>query len=86
MKEHVDTFGSLCYGDQMFNGIIYAKQNFTANLGDKFHLTVNGSIRVEEGSIDVKKCKGANLCYDETYIRQLLPGYSALHRVMWHCW
>ncbi|MDO5296356.1 MAG: hypothetical protein Q4F00_06970 [bacterium] len=86
MKDHVDAFDSLCYGDQIFNGIIYAKNNFTANLGKQFHLTVNGSIRVGEGSINVEDCKGANFNYDETYIRQLLPGYSALHRTMWNCW
>ncbi len=85
MKEHVELFGSLCYGDQVFNGILYAKSKFTADLSDKFHLTVNGAVKVENGDLDVT-CKGADLSYDETYMRLLMPGYCKLNCVMWNCW
>ena len=80
-----DIQGSVCYGDQTFKGVIYARENFNADLGDKFSLTVTGAIRAEKGSITAT-CKSASFAYDETYIKTLMPTYSKLICKMWNCW
>ena len=85
VKENLLLFGNVCYGDQSFDGIVYAKENFTADLKDRFTLTLRGAVRVEKGNIDVT-CKSAHLTYDETYFRLLLPNYFKLNRTMWNCW
>ena len=84
-QQAADTFGSVCYGDQTFKGIIYARDNFTADLGEDFSLTVTGAIRAEKGKITAN-CKGASFAYDETYLKTLLPSYSKIVCKMWNCW
>ncbi|MBQ7568064.1 hypothetical protein IJT17_04590, partial [bacterium] len=85
LQGYANTFGSVCYGDTVINGVIYAKQNFYANLGDRFKLIVNGAIRAAEGEIKVA-CAGAELTYDESYQDQLMPNYCTLTRELWNCW
>ncbi|MDO5297545.1 MAG: hypothetical protein Q4F00_13125 [bacterium] len=85
VQKIADIHGSVCYGDQIFKGVIYARNNFKADLGDKFSLTVTGAIRAEKGKIEAN-CKGASLAYDETYLKTLLPSYSKLVCKMWNCW
>ena len=84
-QQHVKMFGTMCYGDQVFSGVVYAKNNFVTDLGSKFNLTVTGAVRAEKGSIDIT-CKSANVAYDESYLRLLLPTYSRLNCKLWNCW
>ncbi len=84
-QKHVKTFGTMCYGDQVFSGVIYARNSFYTALGGKFNLTVTGAIRAENGTIDIT-CKSANIAYDESYMRKLLPSYSRLNCKLWNCW
>lgn len=78
-------YGSVVYGDTVINGVIYAKGNFKANLGNKFKLIVNGAVRAEQGNIDIS-CSHADLTYNEMYLQRLMPNYCKLSRTMWNCW
>ena len=80
-----ETFGDVCYGDQEFSGIIYARKNFNADLGDDYNLKVTGAIRAETGNVKAT-CNNSQLTYDESCLQFLLPGYSALTRLLWTCW
>ncbi len=78
-------FDSVCYGDTVISGIVYAKQNFRVNLGPRYKLVVNGAVRAEQGSINAA-CSYAYLTYDEQCLDKLMPKYCSLTAVMWNCW
>lgn len=76
-KEYTD----ICYGDQVFNGVICATNNFTANLGNN-KLIVNGAVRAENGNMTLN-CGSIDLTYDEECVAKLLPLYCSLTCEMW---
>ncbi|MBQ7567751.1 hypothetical protein IJT17_03000, partial [bacterium] len=84
-KDIVKKFGNVCYGDQVLNGVVYARNNFKAMLSKKYKLVINGAVRAEKGSIQAE-CSGVDLTYDESCLKKLLPTYSKLNREMWNCW
>lgn len=85
VKDYAKKFDNLCYGDQVINGVIYAKQSVNAELGGKYKLIVKGAIRAESGNIDLD-CSAVDLTYDENCLAKLLPQYGTMSCVMWNCW
>ena len=85
VKDYAKKFDSLCYGDQIINGVIYAKQSVNAELGGKYKLIVRGAIRAESGNIELN-CSAVDLTYDENCLSKLLPQYGTMSCVMWNCW
>lgn len=83
--DYAKKFGSLAYGDQIFNGLIYATNNFNVKLDGKYKLIVKGAIRAENGSIDMD-CSGIDLTYDESCLEKLLPQHGSMSCIMWNCW
>ncbi|MDO5296352.1 MAG: hypothetical protein Q4F00_06950 [bacterium] len=84
-KDYAKKFDGLCYGDQVINGVIYAKQNFTADLDGKYKLIVKGAIRAENGTINLN-CSAIDLTYDESCLAKLLPQHGSMSCIMWNCW
>ena len=78
-------FDSVCYGDTVINGIVYAKKNFLVNLGDRYKLVIKGAVRAEQENIDVA-CSYAYLTYDEQCLDKLMPNYCTLTMLLWNCW
>ena len=85
VMKQLDTFGTIRYGDQVFCGMVYARDSFKADLGEQFTLTIAGALRAEPGSI-IAECRGAHLNYDESNIKQLMPTFNSLTCKMWNCW
>ena len=77
-------YKDISYGDQVFNGVICATRNFTADLGSK-RLIVNGAIRAENGAMNLT-CSTIDLTYDEDCVSKLLPLYCNLTCGLWNCW
>ena len=85
INKYIGNFGSVSYGDQVVKGVIYAHDNFTADLGDNYNLVVTGAIKAENGSIKVN-CKNSRLNYEENNINRLLANRKWLTRCFWTCW
>ncbi|MDO5297720.1 MAG: pilus assembly PilX N-terminal domain-containing protein [bacterium] len=80
----------VCYGDQVFNGVICATDNFKADLKG-YKLIINGALRAEgtsgtqSGTITLD-CDNVDLTYDEECVAKLLPRYCGLTCELWNCW
>ena len=85
LKPVVEACGDLCYGDQEFKGIIYARNDIKVLLGEQFKFVVFGSLRAEKGAI-IATCKDSMLTYDESNLETLMPNMCRLNRVFWTCW
>ena len=84
-----EEYANVCYGDQVFNGVICATNNFKAELSG-YKLIVNGAIRAEgtgeSGGMMTLNCDSVDLTYDEEAVSKLLPRYCSLNCELWNCW
>lgn len=82
-------YTNVCYGDQVFNGVICATNNFKADLKG-YKLIVNGALRAEgadnNGGMMTLTCDSVDLTYDEEAVSKLLPRYCSLNCELWNCW